>query len=112
MIKYYFGIEALCVLLHALHQVRAGQALDIAGPVIDIGCGHQLTASLDAGNYHWLQVGAGGVYGGRVSGRAGAEDYDTAMFGFGHCLLSNSLDFVLANKDAKKDANSNGKKRK
>ena len=41
-----FGVEALGVRLHALHQRRAQQAVRVAGPVVDFGGGHELAALL------------------------------------------------------------------
>jgi hypothetical protein len=55
------GLEALGVRLHALHQVRAHQAVRVAGPVVDLGGRHQLAALLQAGDQHRLEVGARGV---------------------------------------------------
>ena len=69
-----FGVEALGVRLHALHQRRAHQAVRVAGPVVDFGGRHQLAALLQAGDHHRLEVGARGVDGGGPAGRAGAED--------------------------------------
>jgi hypothetical protein len=73
------GVEALCVAAHAIHQVRTLQMLDVTRPVVDLGGGHQLAALLDAGDQHRLQVGAGGVDGGRVAGGAGAENDQRVM---------------------------------
>ncbi len=59
-----FSLEALGVLLHALHQYRAGQAFHVPGPVIDIGGGHQLASGFDTGDDHRFQIGARGVHSG------------------------------------------------
>src|SRR5690606_31340534 len=45
-----FGIEALGVGLHALHQFRALDTMNIARPVVDFGGGGELAAGLDTGN--------------------------------------------------------------
>ena len=79
-----FGVEAFRVLLHALHQGRALQAFDIAGPVVYVGGGGELAAHFQAGDQHRVEVGAGRVYGGGVSGGTGSEDQQAAMLGFAH----------------------------
>jgi hypothetical protein len=81
------GFKALGVLFHALHQRRAGQAVDIARPVVDFGGGGQLTASLHAGDQQWLEVGTGGIDRGAVTGRAGTENNHSRMTDFRHDLL-------------------------
>src|SRR5690606_4851465 len=68
------GFEALGVLLHALHQRRAGQAFNVARPVVDFRRGGQLASLLHAGDDRGLEVGARGVDGGGEAGRAGAKD--------------------------------------
>ena len=72
-------VEALGVLQEALHQVGALHAVDVGRPVVDVGRRHQLAALGDAGDQHRLQVGARGVEGGGVAGRAGAEDQDAGV---------------------------------
>ena len=79
-----FGLEALRMRLHARHQVRAHQAVRVAGPVVHFGGGHQLAALLQAGDQHRLEVGAGGVDGGGVAGGAGTEDQQLGVLGSGH----------------------------
>lgn len=71
MVKYDFGLEALCMRQHALHQFRALYPLRIARPVVNFGCGGQLTALLNPGNDGGLEVGAGGVDCGGVTGGTG-----------------------------------------
>ena len=44
MVEHDLRVETLGVLLKALHQVRALHAMDIRGPVIDLGGRHQLAA--------------------------------------------------------------------
>jgi hypothetical protein len=73
------GLEALGVLLHALHQCRTGQAVYIAGPVVDLGGGSQLATGLHAGDQQRLQVGARRVNRRAVTGRAGTEDDHAGM---------------------------------
>ena len=73
------GVEALGVRLHALHQRRAQQAVRVAGPVVDFGGRHELAALLHAGDQQGFAVGARGVDGGGVAGRAGTEDDERAV---------------------------------
>ncbi len=62
-----FGLEALGMLLHALHQRRALQAFDVARPVVHVGGGHELAALFQAGDQHRFEIGARGVDRGRCS---------------------------------------------
>ncbi|MNQ78996.1 hypothetical protein D3C85_939240 [compost metagenome] len=73
------GLETLGMLLHALHQRRTGQAMDIARPVVDLGGGGQLAAGLHAGDQQRLEVGPRGIHRGAVTGRAGTEDDHPGM---------------------------------
>ncbi|OMP13837.1 hypothetical protein COLO4_00848, partial [Corchorus olitorius] len=50
-----FGFKTLGVLLHALHQGRAGQAVGVARPVVDFGGGGQLATGLHAGDQQRLE---------------------------------------------------------
>jgi hypothetical protein len=77
------GVEALGVLLEARHQVGALHAVGVGRPVVHVGGGHQLAALGQAGDEQRLQVGAGGVDGGGVAGRAGAEDDEAGVAGLG-----------------------------
>ena len=77
--KIDFGVEALGVLLEALHQVRALHAVGIGRPVVDVGGGHQLAALGQAGDQHRLQIGAGGIDGGGIAGGAGTEDQEAGV---------------------------------
>nr|GFC95327.1 hypothetical protein [Tanacetum cinerariifolium] len=52
-----FGFETLGVFAHTLHQYRAGQAMGIARPVVDLGGGGQLTTRLHAGDQQRLEPG-------------------------------------------------------
>jgi hypothetical protein len=53
--------------------------VDVGGPVVDLGGGHQLAALGDAGDQRRGQVGAGGVDGRRVAGRPGTQDQHAGM---------------------------------
>ena len=72
MIIHHARVEALGVIFHAGHEVRALQAVDVPRPVVDVGRGHELAALLHAGDHHRIEIGARGIYRGRVAGRAGA----------------------------------------
>ncbi|CRO09859.1 DNA segregation ATPase FtsK/SpoIIIE [Pseudomonas aeruginosa] len=81
------GLEALGVLLHPLHQCRAGQAVGIARPVVDLGGGGQLAAGLHAGDQQRLEVGARGVDSRAVTGGTGTEDDHSGVAeGIGHLV--------------------------
>src|SRR5262249_52396558 len=54
-----------------------------AGIVLDLGRDGELPARLPAGDQKGLQAPAGGVEGGRIAGRAGAQDDDVMKFGHG-----------------------------
>ncbi|MNS61203.1 hypothetical protein D3C72_942250 [compost metagenome] len=66
--------KAFGVFLHAFHQDRAGEAFDVTGPVVDLDGGGELATGLQAGDDHGFEVGAGGIHGSAVTGRAGAKD--------------------------------------
>ena len=78
------GVEALGMLLHALHQRRAGEAFDVARPVVHFGGGGELTARLDAGDHDGFQVGARSIHGSAITGRAGTQDDQAGMLDFAH----------------------------
>ncbi|MNS98675.1 hypothetical protein D3C72_1330470 [compost metagenome] len=90
MVEDDLGLEALGVLLHALHQRRAGQAMGVARPVVDFGGGGQLAAGLHAGDQQRLEVGTGGIHRGAVTGWAGTENDDARMTYFRHVELLSS----------------------
>ena len=72
-----FRAEAGSLLLEVVHQVRPHDAFGETRVVFDVGGVHQFTAGGDgSGDQQRLQVGAGGVHGGRVAGRARADDDD------------------------------------
>ena len=79
LVEDHLGLEALGVLLEALHQVRALHAVGVGRPVVDVGGGHELAALRDAGDQHRAQVGAGGVDRGGIAGGAGAENQQPGM---------------------------------
>ncbi len=84
MIEKHFGLETLGVAAHAVHQVRAKQAFDVAWPIIDLGRGHQLAALFETGDQQRRQVGARGVNGGGVARRSGSKNQQAAVAGVGH----------------------------
>jgi len=81
------GAEAGGMFLKARHQVRALHAVGIGRPVIHISGGHQLAALGHAGDDDRLQVGACGIDGGGIAGRAGTEDEQFDVAG-GHAWIS------------------------
>jgi hypothetical protein len=62
VVDHDLGGEALGVLEHALHQRRALQSFDVAGPVVHVGGGHQLAALLQAADQHRRAIGARRIY--------------------------------------------------
>jgi len=84
VVEHGLGVEALCVRLHARHQVRPHQAVGIARPVVDLGGGHQLAAHGHAGDHDRLEVGARGIHGGGPAGGARAEDQEAGVLGRSH----------------------------
>jgi hypothetical protein len=79
-----FGIEAAGMGFEARHQLRALDAVGIGRPVVDFGRRHQLAALGHAGDQHRLEVGAGGIDGGGVTGGAGTENDEGLWRGLGH----------------------------
>jgi hypothetical protein len=69
------------VFLKALHQLGALHAVDVGGPVVHFGGGHELAALGHAGDQQGLEVGAGGIHGCGVTGRAGAENQNLGVLG-------------------------------
>ena len=69
---------------HPLHQARSGQPLGIAGPVLNLGGGHELAADGIAGHEEWGSIGAARVDGGAVTGRARSEDEEAGVAGIRH----------------------------
>lgn len=74
-----FGFKAASMRLELGHQFRPLDAFGGGGPVVDFGGGHQLAALRHAGDQYRLQVGARGINGGGVTGRAGTEDDERGM---------------------------------
>ena len=82
------GFEAFGVLEHALHELRALNAVVVAGPVVDVGGGGELAADFNTGNQGRVQVGARCVNGSGVTCGAGTEDDQSGMFGVAHWEFS------------------------
>ena len=71
------GAEALGLLLHLGHELRAHDALDEAGVVLHLGGVHQGTAgSHRTGQDDRIELGAGRIDGSCVAGGTGADDDD------------------------------------
>ena len=76
------GAEPLGLGAHVLHELGAHDAVAEAGEVLDLGGVHQRATGGDGAlEEQRLEVGAGGVDGGGVAGRAGADDDQTADVG-------------------------------
>jgi hypothetical protein len=84
VVEHHLGVEAFGVLGHATHEVGALQALDVAGPVVDVGRRHELAALGEAGDEGRLEVRASGVYRCGVAGRAGTENDQSRVLGSAH----------------------------
>ena len=72
------GAEILRLLLHVLHQVGTVDAFGKAREILHQGGERELAAGFVAADHQRLQIGAGGVDGGRVSGAAGTDDDDVS----------------------------------
>ena len=70
------GAEALGLLAELRHEVGTDDAVGEARVVLDVGGQHQLAAGLQTLDDERLQVGPGGVDGGREAGRARPDDDD------------------------------------
>ena len=72
--------------LHASHEIRPLQSLDVARPVVDVRGGGHLPAHLEAGHHDRGEVRAGRVQGGRAPGRTRTEYEEPAVpqGGIGH----------------------------
>ena len=68
--------EAQRLLAHLVHQFGSGDALAEAGVVLHLGGGHQRAAELGAFEHQRCELSAGRIDGGRVAGRARADDDD------------------------------------
>jgi hypothetical protein len=84
VIVHDFGGEALGVALHALHERRALQSLDIARPVVDLGGRHELSAFLHAGDQQRRAIGARRINCGAVARGSGAQDDEATVPGGRH----------------------------
>ena len=74
VVGHQLGAEPLGLLAHGRHQLRAQDAVLEAGVVLDVARDHQLTAVGEALEHQRVQVGARGIEGRRVAGRASADD--------------------------------------
>jgi hypothetical protein len=77
-------VEALRVPAQPFHQLWSLHAFGIAGPVVHVGGGHQLSALFEAGDQQRRTVGTRGIDGRAVAGRPGAEDEEGAVDRVGH----------------------------
>src|SRR3954447_15305905 len=72
--RLQLGAELLGLVAHVVHELRALDALREAGEVLHLGGGHQRAAELRTLEHQRVEVGAGGVDGRGVSGRARPDD--------------------------------------
>ena len=93
-------------------SVRPLQALDIAGPVVHVGRGHQLPTLLEAGDRAaGREVGPGRIDGGAVARGPGAQDDEAACLGslahvyFHPCSLGRHVDAHISVNAALRPAN-------
>jgi len=77
------GVETLDMLGHLHHQLRPLQGRMSPGPVLDLRRGGELTPHLDTGDERRLEIGPGGIEGGRVARGAGAKNDEPVMLGHG-----------------------------
>ena len=61
MVENDFRVEFLGMLMHALHQRGTSEIVRVAGPVLYLGGGGQLTAFFEAGDQHRIQVSASSI---------------------------------------------------
>jgi hypothetical protein len=85
VIEDHFRVEALGMLLEALHQFRPLHAVRVARPIVNFGGGHQLPALRQAGDECRLEVGTRGIHCGSVTGGTRTENNEGVMHsGFFH----------------------------
>ena len=82
VIKDNFGLEALGMTAHPVHQVRPLQTFHVARPVVHVGGSRQLASHLHAGNQYRIQVGTRRIHGRGITGRPGPQDHDSCVFDF------------------------------
>ena len=66
------------------HQFGSLQAFVTAGPVVDLGRGHQLTALLEARDEQGFEIRPRRINGSTVAGWSGTEDHEPGMSGVCH----------------------------
>ena len=71
-----FGSELFGLETDVLHQIRSVDPIRESGKVFNECRKRQLAAGLVSGDDKGLQIGAGGIKCGSVSGAAGADNYD------------------------------------
>ena len=78
------GVEALRMAQHSVHQLGSLQTFDITRPIVDVGCGHQLSTLFDASDHNRVKIGTRRIDGGRIASRPGTQDQNPAMFQVTH----------------------------
>jgi hypothetical protein len=66
MVEHDVGMESFGVTPHSVHEGRPLEVLDVAGPIVHIGGGHELAALLQAGDQQGMAVGSRRIHGGGV----------------------------------------------
>jgi hypothetical protein len=79
LVEDELGVEALGVLLEALHQLGPLHARGVGRPVVDVRGRHQLPALRDTGDQDGLEVGARRVHRRRIAGGTGTEDHEALV---------------------------------
>ncbi|MCY1516882.1 hypothetical protein D9M68_515410 [compost metagenome] len=88
VVEEHFGVEALGMLLEALHQVRALDAVRVCRPIVDVRGGHELAALGQTCNKNRAQIGACRIDGRCVTGGAGTEYQNFSVRRRGHGRVS------------------------
>ena len=76
----HIGAEPLGLLLEVFHHGRPHHPVRVAGKVLHVVGDGELPAGLHSLVHDGVEAGAGGVDGGRVAGRAGADDEQMCVF--------------------------------
>src|SRR5258708_1165963 len=58
MVEHDVGIKSFGMTAHAVHESRPLEGLDVPGPIVHIGGGHELAALLQAGDQQGMAVGS------------------------------------------------------
>jgi hypothetical protein len=87
-VEHQAGADMFGLLLHLFHQPGTLDDVGEAGIVFHVGRDHELAAGLHALHHDGFQVGAGGIDGRGVAGRAGPDDQDLGVMVVRHNPVS------------------------